>query len=501
LAPAYDEAGNRTQKVANGVTVTYTHPYGSDGNRLTAWSSTTNFPADLLQLDVSGTSSETIGTNSALGALWVSNVVAVTPSVSGTGFTVADFQLRTGQQEIVAAIGDAAGNVGVATSTITVVAVTNTAYGFDQAGNVTSIVYRAEGNTNTWTFSWNGRYELVAAAEDGVMVESNKYDALGRRIAVVDADGTNWFVLDGAQVVADLDATGKVLRTYVWGPGIDNLLAMTVHTGAVAKTYYALTDHLGSVHALADDSGVVTETYRFDAWGRVLSVRDGSGVEIAESTLGNRYLWQGREYSWKTKLYYFRTRWYDPVTGRFLSNDPIGINGGLNQYVFCGNNPVNFTDPFGLCEDNPKNPWQWYKWFIGNNPVYSVFYWGQYAKYMAGPTKSWPYAHVLATSGIANDWGPYWGAWWATAAGQTKELSDTFIGIPTRHTPTGADRLLSAFQPIDFQMNNIGINIVNTPGVCPETYAEPFRNTREGAPGPVYNFFNAFDQAVYNLLY
>ena len=44
-------------------------------------------------------------------------------------------------------------------------------------------------------------------------------------------------------------------------------------------------------------------------------------------------------------------RWYDPVTGRWLSNDPIGISGGLNQYVFCNNNPVNFRDPFGTCPD------------------------------------------------------------------------------------------------------------------------------------------------------
>lgn len=41
-------------------------------------------------------------------------------------------------------------------------------------------------------------------------------------------------------------------------------------------------------------------------------------------------------------------RWYDPITGRWLSKDPIGIAGGLNQYAFCGNNPVNFMDPFGL---------------------------------------------------------------------------------------------------------------------------------------------------------
>ncbi len=41
-------------------------------------------------------------------------------------------------------------------------------------------------------------------------------------------------------------------------------------------------------------------------------------------------------------------RWYDPVTARWLSNDPIGISGGLNQYVFCSDNPVNFRDPLGL---------------------------------------------------------------------------------------------------------------------------------------------------------
>jgi len=41
-------------------------------------------------------------------------------------------------------------------------------------------------------------------------------------------------------------------------------------------------------------------------------------------------------------------RWYDPITGRWLSNDPIGISGGLNQYVFCDNNPINRRDPSGL---------------------------------------------------------------------------------------------------------------------------------------------------------
>jgi RHS repeat-associated protein len=41
-------------------------------------------------------------------------------------------------------------------------------------------------------------------------------------------------------------------------------------------------------------------------------------------------------------------RYFDPVAGRWLSNDPIGISGGFNQYVFCANNPVNARDPFGF---------------------------------------------------------------------------------------------------------------------------------------------------------
>jgi len=47
-------------------------------------------------------------------------------------------------------------------------------------------------------------------------------------------------------------------------------------------------------------------------------------------------------------FYNFRARWYDPVTGRWLSPDPIGISGGLNLYEAFANNPVNSRDPFGL---------------------------------------------------------------------------------------------------------------------------------------------------------
>ena len=50
---------------------------------------------------------------------------------------------------------------------------------------------------------------------------------------------------------------------------------------------------------------------------------------------------------------YLRNRWYDPATGRFLTQDPIGLAGGVNLYAYAGNNPIAFSDPYGLCPIPP----------------------------------------------------------------------------------------------------------------------------------------------------
>ena len=54
-------------------------------------------------------------------------------------------------------------------------------------------------------------------------------------------------------------------------------------------------------------------------------------------------------------LTYYRARYYDPASRRFTQRDPIGFGGGLNQYAYVGNNPVNFTDPSGLLPTGPSN--------------------------------------------------------------------------------------------------------------------------------------------------
>ncbi len=226
--------------------------------------------------------------------------------------------------------------------------ITNYYAKYNDAGCITNIMH----DSDNLSLKWNSQYQLTSVSTNGAVAESYQYDSLGRRICSVRSQSgttsTNYYIYDGIQCVADTDSSGNLLRSYTWGPGVDNLLAMTVYTGSVVRTYYALTDHLGTVHALTDSSGNIVESYKYDAWGRVLSIEDNLGNQLSESALGNRYLWQGREYSWSTGLYNFRARWYDPVTGRWLSKDPIGISGGLNQYVFVENNPVNARDPWGL---------------------------------------------------------------------------------------------------------------------------------------------------------
>ena len=122
---------------------------------------------------------------------------------------------------------------------------------------------------------------------------------------------------------------------------------------ALGQTYYPLTDIQGTVWGYVDSANNIVARWTYDAWG---NVQDGAMSVPALATL--RYRFQGREWSAATGLVNFRMRWYDPVTGRWLSKDPIGLSGGLNLYAFCGNAPIVFFDPWGKSwwSDNVVDP-------------------------------------------------------------------------------------------------------------------------------------------------
>ncbi|MCC6329085.1 MAG: hypothetical protein IT174_11250 [Acidobacteria bacterium] len=198
------------------------------------------------------------------------------------------------------------------------------------------MVQKSEAN-NFWRYPRDGENRLTEAATRKQKVRY-KYDALGRRVRryTPGVREDTKFTNDGLDVLVDDDA--GTLTKYINGPGIDNKLR--VQTGGSVN--YFLTDHLGSTNGLADPSGAVGAQTSYDSFGN------------PSTNPGTRYQYTGREYDAFSGFYYYRARFYDSRSGRFVSEDPIGIDGGVNLFSYVRNTPMKFNDPSG------KFPSMWY---------------------------------------------------------------------------------------------------------------------------------------------
>jgi RHS repeat-associated protein len=203
----------------------------------------------------------------------------------------------------------------------------------------TSYTHDNEGQTLTRTdtptvsnYTWDARGRLTDASLSNGQNIDYGYDALGRRNSRTVGSTTTSFLYDGDDVVLDLHAGGATVD-YLNGPNIDDKLRQTTQT---ASALYFLQNHLHSTLALTDSGGGLVERSNYEGFG----ASGGSGL--------TRFTYTGREADPLSGLMYNRARWYDPQQGRFLSEDPIGMLGGLNLYGYTANNPINFSDPFGL---------------------------------------------------------------------------------------------------------------------------------------------------------
>lgn len=209
---------------------------------------------------------------------------------------------------------------------------------YDADGNITS----RSGGGETVTYWWNTLSQLDSAESSVSGKIRYTYDAFGRRVSTNDAAGTTLFLWDGDDVVADIDGSGNVLRRYNYYPGLANLHSMRVGS----SEYLYLKDVNQNVLGLLNESGTLVNTYKYSPFGETTSVREG---------VANRFRFASGEQD-RIGLYYFRARHYEPEFMRFLSQDPIGLAGGINPYVYAGNNPVDFRDPTGLCPEDPSDP-------------------------------------------------------------------------------------------------------------------------------------------------
>jgi RHS repeat-associated protein len=219
--------------------------------------------------------------------------------------------------------------------------------------------YDSEGNRATrtrisddyvTTYEWDHRNRLVSVIEEDDMstvlsTVEYAYDVFDRRLSkTIDADGPGGsdptevhYVYDGPDIVLQFDEEEDLSHRYLQGPAIDQILA---DEDAANYVLWALTDHQGTVRDLAENDGDVANHIKYNTFGTATNESD-PGVD-------HFYGYTGRERDEETGLQFNRGRYYDPLTGKFLSHDPINFSAGdpnLARYV--ANNAPNRIDPFG----------------------------------------------------------------------------------------------------------------------------------------------------------
>jgi len=208
---------------------------------------------------------------------------------------------------------------------------------YDANGNTLS---DAQGRSFTWDFENRLTQAVVPGTNGGTT--TFKYDPFGRRIQKSGPLGTTNYLYDGPNSVEEVDSGGSVLARYVHDRAVDQPLS-ELRSGT--NEYYEV-DGIGSVASLSNSAGVLGNTYTYDAFGKLTG---------SAGTFTNPFEYTGRDFDAETGLFYYRARYYDPGVGRFISEDPIGFSGGINQYAYVRNEPTTLVDPFGL-DSGPWHP-------------------------------------------------------------------------------------------------------------------------------------------------
>ena len=178
------------------------------------------------------------------------------------------------------------------------------------------------------------------------------YDAFDHRIGmnvVEDAATTfTYFGYQGDQLLLARNTAGAVTDRFLPGPlgraiAQDAAMAEVIDGVTVpAGPRWLLADHEGSVRTVMSATGAVLGRVNYDSFGKVTSA-------TTPAAAGSLFGYAGSVYDVATGLSFMNARYYDPASGRFLSEDPLGFAAGdMNVYRYVGNNPVNLVDPTGL---------------------------------------------------------------------------------------------------------------------------------------------------------
>jgi RHS repeat-associated protein len=173
------------------------------------------------------------------------------------------------------------------------------------------------------------------------------YDAFNRRTSKTVDGKTTEFIWQGSKLIAETD-NDKHWQSYLYEPHSYRPLAL-VHGNAQQdniKLYWYQNDHLGTPIALTGSLGDTLYECQYNAYGQIIN--ETYHQDDTQTLPDNPLRFQGQYYDEETGLHYNLNRYYDPFTGRYITQDPLGILGGLNSYQYVNGDPINWIDPLGL---------------------------------------------------------------------------------------------------------------------------------------------------------
>ena len=226
--------------------------------------------------------------------------------------------------------------------------------------NGVSIVIDAAGqiaSDGTNQLTWDDAGRLKTVSRSGTLYATYYYDHRQRRTRKVTTaaapQGARTIVYhydEADRLIAETSETGVPLRSYLWAD--DTLLAQVEYQfNATSGLYTVLRelifelDHLGTPRQARLTDGTVVWRWESDGYGNTAPNQDPDGNGQATYV----YLrFPGQYDDEESGLHYNGHRYYAPRLGRYLSSDPIGINGGSNTYAYVEGNPLSGVDPEGL---------------------------------------------------------------------------------------------------------------------------------------------------------
>ena len=316
----------RTGTVPTGAPKVSAFRYDTAGNRLTTQSDNvvqTHNYNNLNQLTQT-TAGGVMRVEGSLDELATVTVNGVGAQVTNDKKFVANVPVVSGNNTLTILATDANGNVRNKQWQLTGITGVPASPTYDFNGNCLS--------DGTRTFEWDAKNQLKAITI-GTTRSEFFYDGFGRRVRMLEKQGVTIvsdrrFVWVGTKIVQERDASNNLLKQFS-GQGV---------VTATATLLY-LRDHLGSIREIVDTSGNVRARYDYDVYGKR---RKLSGD--LDSDFGYTGHFEHVPSGMTLTLY----RGYDSGTGRWISRDPIGENGGINLYGYVYNNPINDFDEYGL---------------------------------------------------------------------------------------------------------------------------------------------------------